>query len=46
MQAHPKLTKQEERDLLRALKDRRERASAPQHHSPSWVHRFWRSVAS
>lgn len=43
MQAHPKLTKQEERELLRALKDRRERQT-PGHHSPSWVARFWRQV--
>jgi cytochrome c553 len=45
MQAHPKLTKQEQRELLRTLKDRRERQT-PQHHSPAWVHLYWRRLSS
>jgi len=45
MQMHPKLKKEDSRQIMRELKDRRERAS-PQHHSPSWVHAYWRQVAA
>lgn len=45
MQTDHKLTKQDQRELMRVLKDRRERRT-PQHHSPSWLHRFWKAIAS
>jgi hypothetical protein len=45
MRMHQRLTKDDERALMRALKDRRERAT-PQHHSPSWVAHYWRRIAS
>ena len=45
MHANQKLTRDQERELMRILKDRRERAT-PQHHSPAWLHRFWKALAS
>jgi hypothetical protein len=46
MQAHPKLTIAEQRELMRFLMLRRERKSTTHHHDPAFVHRFWRQVAT
>lgn len=45
MRMHQRLTKDDERALMRALKERRERAT-PQHRSPSWAHAFWKRVSA
>ena len=45
MRMHQRLTNEDERILMRVLKDRRERVT-PRHHSPSWAHQFWRRLAS
>lgn len=38
-------TKQEEREIMRELQERRERAT-PQHKSPDWLSAYWRRLAS
>ncbi|WP_282183724.1 hypothetical protein [Herbaspirillum sp. ST 5-3] len=44
MQAHSKLTREQERELMSYLMLRRERQS--DHRGPEWLHRFWRGVAA
>jgi hypothetical protein len=45
MQSRSKLPKTDERELMRTLKDRRERQT-PGHHSPAWLHAYWKRIAS
>lgn len=44
MHLHQRLSKIEERELMRYLMLRRERQS--DHRGPEWLHRFWRGVAA
>jgi hypothetical protein len=38
-------TKRQERRLMQTLMERRERKT-PEHHSPEWLYRFWKGLAS
>lgn len=45
MQQNQKLTKREERRVMRELMDRRVRRT-PFHRDPSWVAAYWRAIGT
>lgn len=45
LHSQTRLTREQERELMRFLMLRRERQT-PQHRDPPWIHRFWKGVGS